>query len=171
MRSFSNLNCWSKTNTRPSPDKYVKVRSGSFPCKCANEATTSYLHAIKTDLRNRVPLRKPCFQGICKTKCYPRNRNFRFGLFLQNKILFSRCDFWSYSCKNRLTRSYSCKQEVKIPIQLLPFYIGKILNKWHFYLKIMLNKWHFYNRIMVNRWKIYKRYKEVIICLEGWWYF
>ena len=101
----------------PSPDKYIKVRSGSFPCKCANEATTSYLHAIKTDLRNRVPLRKPCFQGICKTKCYPCNRNFRFGLFLQNLILFSRCDFWSYSCKNRLTRSYSYKQEVKIPIQ------------------------------------------------------
>ena len=83
MRSFSNLNCWSKTNTMPSPDKYIKVRSGSFPCKYANEATTSYLHAIKTDLRNRVPLRKPCFQGICKTKCYPCNRNFRFGLFLQ----------------------------------------------------------------------------------------
>ena len=102
----------------PSPDKYIKVRSGSFPCKHANEATTSYLHAIKTDLRNRVPLRKPCFQGICKTKCYPCNRNFRFGLFLQNLILFSRSDFWSYSCKKRLTRSYSCKQEVKIPIQL-----------------------------------------------------
>ena len=102
----------------PSPDKYIKVRSGSFPCKHANEATTSYLHATKTDLRNRVPLRKPCFQGICKTKCYPCNRNFRFGLFLQNLILFSRCDFWSYSCKKRLTRSYSYKQEVKIPIQL-----------------------------------------------------
>ena len=105
----------------PSPDKYIKVRSGSFPCKYANEATTSYLHAIKTDLRNRVPLRKPCFQGICKTKCYPRNRNFRFGLFLQNLILFSRYDFWSYSCKNRLTRSYSYKQEVKIPIQPMTF--------------------------------------------------
>ena len=101
----------------PSPDKYIKVRGGSFPCKYANEATTSYLHAIKTDLKNRVPLRKPCFQGICKTKCYPCNRNFRFGLFLQNLILFSRCDFWSYSCKNRLTRSYPYKQEVKIPIQ------------------------------------------------------
>ena len=118
MRSFSNLNCWSKTNTKPSPDKYTMTRSGSFPCKRANEATTSYLHTIKTDLRNRVPLRNPCLQGICKTKCYTCNRNFRFKLFLQNLILFSRCDFWSYSCKNRLTRSYSYKQEVKIPIQL-----------------------------------------------------
>ena len=33
-------------------------------------------------------------------------------------------DFWSYSCKNRLTRSYSYKQEVKIPIQLV-HYINK----------------------------------------------